>query len=211
MAQFTEITGSTPKLATQYLQLADFNIEQAMQLYFENGGAPLTEEPAQPTRRSGYEGPSGVVHIDSDSDDDDRLSHARVPTQPAAVSTLEDDAAMARRLQEEMYRGDNMDDNDGVRAPMARTTETLVGPEPDLDDDMHTNILSQLRARGRGGQSNSIPHHSCCLTELTTFYSSTGYFQSARRRVNMDWRFRGIAPRTTFYGDRWGFGSLVEI
>jgi hypothetical protein len=29
VAQFTEITGSNPSLATQYLQLADFNIEQA--------------------------------------------------------------------------------------------------------------------------------------------------------------------------------------
>ncbi|KAJ5577907.1 uncharacterized protein N7459_006871 [Penicillium hispanicum] len=152
VAQFTEITGSTPGLATQYLQLADFNIEQAMQLYFENGGAPLTEEPTQTPRRSGYEDESGVVHVDSDSDDDNRPPHAQQSTQPNAGLDFEDDAAMARRLQEEMYRGDNMGDDDGVRAPMARTTETLVGPEADLDDDMHTNILSQLRARGRGAR-----------------------------------------------------------
>lgn len=35
MAQFTEITGATPELATQYLQLADFDIQQSMQLFFE--------------------------------------------------------------------------------------------------------------------------------------------------------------------------------
>jgi hypothetical protein len=62
---------------------------------------------------------------------------------------------MARRLQEEMYGGGAGDiggDDEAVRAPMARTTETLVGPDLDFGDeeDMHTNILSQLRARQRG-------------------------------------------------------------
>lgn len=152
VAQFTEITGSTPELATQYLSLADFQIEQAMQLYFENGGAPLTEEPAQPPppRRSNFEDESGVVHIDSDSDD-------AGPGQPPAASYFEDDAAMARRLQEEMYGGGGTQNNeDDVRAPMARTTETLVEPEVDFDGDadMHANILSQLRARQRGGALN---------------------------------------------------------
>lgn len=148
MAQFAEITGSTPELATQYLALADFQIEQAMQLYFENGGAPLTEEPSRPPRNPAFEDTSDVVHIDSDTDDEIRPGQAP-PTQPGGASPFEDDAAMARRLQEEMYGG--ADNEDGVRAPMARTTETLVGPEPDLDDDMHANILGQLRARQRGG------------------------------------------------------------
>lgn len=150
VAQFTEITGSTPELATQYLSLADFQIEQAMQLYFENGGAPLTEEPARPSRPTNFEDESGVVHIDSD-DDDVQPAQAR-PTQPAGGGTFEDDAAMARRLQEEMYgeRGAGVEDE--VRAPMARTTETLVGPEADFDDDMHSHILGQLRARQRGGE-----------------------------------------------------------
>ena len=95
VAQFTEITGATSELATQYLQLADFDIEQSMQLYFENGGAPLTEEPAQPPRRTHFEDEAGVVHLDSDTDDDNAPARA--------ASTFEDDAAMARRLQEEMY------------------------------------------------------------------------------------------------------------
>jgi hypothetical protein len=170
VAQFTEITGSTPELATQYLQLADFNIEQAMQLYFENGGAPLTEEPTtQPpapppaSRRSGYEDESGVVHVDSDSDDElGSATRAHPPAVPGAGSTVDDDAAMARRLQEEMYGSapDGGGDEDGVRAPMARTTETLVGPDLGFDDDdMHANILSQLRARQRGGSSLAFLRH----------------------------------------------------
>lgn len=152
VAQFTEITGSTPELATQYLQLADFQIEQAMQLYFENGGAPLTEEPSQPPRHTHFEDESGVVQIDSDSDDNVRSGQAQ-PTQPLGGSPFDDDAAIARRLQEEMYGAGSADNEDGVRAPMARTTETLVGPEPDFDDDdTHSHILSQVRARQRGGK-----------------------------------------------------------
>lgn len=156
VAQFTEITGSSPELAIQYLHLADYNIEQAMQLYFENGGAPLTDEPipstsdapgARPTA-----GDSGAVHVGSD--DEVTVDEARSTPrhQGPQSSTYEDDEAMARRLQEEMYGGGGGGgaavEDDGVRAPMARTTETLVGPDADFDDgDMHTSILGQLRAR----------------------------------------------------------------
>ncbi|KAJ5335988.1 hypothetical protein MYU51_020123 [Penicillium brevicompactum] len=145
VAQFTEITGSTPELATQYLQITDFNIEQGMQLFFENGGAPLTSESSQ-HHGSGTAGNAEVVNIDSDTDDD--------TPQRSAAPAFNDDEAMARRLQEEMYGGP--DNEDEVRAPMARTTETLVGPGADYDDDgddMHTNILSQLRARQRAGRA----------------------------------------------------------
>ncbi|KAL1968501.1 hypothetical protein VTN77DRAFT_1711 [Rasamsonia byssochlamydoides] len=154
VAQFTEITGSTPELAAQYLELADFNIEQAMQLYFENGGANLAEQPSHPppassrpqraSRTTGYEDEAGVVHLDSDDDDvivDETRSSA--PPRNPPGSTYEDDAAMARRLQEELYAG--ADSSDGVRAPIARTTETLV--EGYDDSDMQSAILNQIRAR----------------------------------------------------------------
>lgn len=150
LAQFTEITGSSPELATQYLQLTDFNIEQAMQLYFENGGAPLTEDPlppssGQPTTHGGH-----GVSTAHDSDDEVTIDETRSTprNQPPQGLAADDDEAMARRLQEEMYSTREEDTSDGVRAPMARTTETLVGPEPEFDDgDMHANILDQLRAR----------------------------------------------------------------
>ncbi|KAI9042271.1 DNA-protein crosslink repair co-factor UBX5 [Aspergillus affinis] len=158
VAQFTEITGSSPQLATQYLQLTDFNIEQAMQLYFENGGAPLTEEPLPSTsaphaapHAAGREHESGIVNVDSDDDVTVDEARSAPPNQLPHASTFDDDAAMARRLQEEMYGGE--DNSDGVRAPMARTTETLVGPEAEMDDgDMHASILGQLRASQRGNR-----------------------------------------------------------
>ncbi|KAL4788224.1 hypothetical protein BJX76DRAFT_316700 [Aspergillus varians] len=157
VAQFSEITGSTPELAIQYLQLTDFNIEQAMQLYFENDGAPLTRDPIPSTStpntasRPGYEDASGVVHIDSDDDE----AQPAPQGQPLDTSAFENDAAMARRLQEEIYGGDNAAEDD-VRAPMARTTETLVGPEADFGGDMHENILGQIRARQRRGNRPGI-------------------------------------------------------
>ena len=77
-----------------YLQLTDFNIEQAMQLYFENGGAPLTDDPVPSTsgsRQAGYEDESGVVHVDSDDDvtvDESRSAHR---SQPAQGSNFEEE------------------------------------------------------------------------------------------------------------------------
>ncbi|KAL2858731.1 putative UBX domain protein [Aspergillus pseudodeflectus] len=161
VAQFSEFTGSTPEIAAQYLQLTEFNIEQAMQLYFENDGAPLAREnnaststPSANPHRAGYEDESGVVHLDSDDDEED--NGVRLPPREPSVdrSIFEDDAAMARRLQEEMYGAQDMTEE--VRAPMARTTETLVGPEADFGEGMHDSILGQIRARQRRGNRPGI-------------------------------------------------------
>ena len=62
---------------------------------------------------------------------------------------------MARRLQEELYAGGDIGGGpagDGVRAPIRRTTETLVGPGAygmSDDDDMRAAVLEQMRARQR--------------------------------------------------------------
>ncbi|KAI5299629.1 DNA-directed RNA polymerase II core subunit, partial [Ascosphaera pollenicola] len=153
ISQFTEICGCSTRIAKQYLQLADDNIEQATMLFFENGGVDMnpTESTATATapasasradtsasatragrgatgRRGAYrEDSSGVVDLASDEDEDDVFE--------VDNPHYESDEAMARRLQEEMYgagrsgAGAGAGDADDVRAPMARTTETLVGPD----------------------------------------------------------------------------------
>lgn len=193
VAQFTEITGSAPQLAAQYLQLTDYNIQTAMQLFFENGGAEIgpaaSETPASAapppipppsTRPPGYEDEAGVVHIDSDdaaSDSNEPVGAGYNAGRSASASRdrsgagdgspgpYEDDAALARRLQEEMYSGEGNNqggtplDEDGVRAPMARTTETLVGPGSasfDDDDGMHAAVMRQLQAREHARQQRSL-------------------------------------------------------
>lgn len=148
VSQFQEITGSTADLATQYLQIADFDIQQAMQLYFENGGAELG--PTQQPTSTAASRPSNRDKnaIDIDSDDEDIMideSRSSAPSRQPAESTFEDDAAMARRLQEEMYAGGA----DDVRAPIARTTETLVGPGAEGYGDFDPMAQYRMRQAGR--------------------------------------------------------------
>ncbi|KAH8698288.1 putative UBX domain protein [Talaromyces proteolyticus] len=144
IAQFTEVTGSTPELATQYLEIADFNIEQAMQLYFENGGAEIQpSRQTEPTHRNNLG--SDVIHH-ADADDDVLVDEARssAPSRQPDLN-FEDDAAIARRLQEELYAAGG-DSSDGVRAPIARTTETLVGPGAEDFGELDP-VLNRLRMR----------------------------------------------------------------
>ncbi|KAK6364658.1 hypothetical protein, variant [Exophiala oligosperma] len=137
IASVITVTGSTPEIAAQYVQLADGDPNQAVQLFFENGGADLgvAFQQPQPSTTSHSTGDAqNPINLDADeniSDDNDpeitgfRKSpvHA-APSRP--MNDFEDDEAMARRLQEEMYGGNGIEHN--VRAPIARQVETLVGP-----------------------------------------------------------------------------------
>ncbi|KAL8836372.1 MAG: hypothetical protein Q9170_002945 [Blastenia crenularia] len=139
---------------------------------------PSTRPPASRRDRRDSD---GIVHIDSDSDSDPvgyvnqntsgsggrhAASSARIGSglhTPAAstpptyqvTSRVDDDEAFARQLQQEMYGEAGMDtanDPEGVRAPIARTTETLVGPDSfDSNDpeEMNAAVLQQIRARQR--------------------------------------------------------------
>ena len=69
----------------------------------------------------------------------------------AAYGSYEDDETVSRSMQEELHVGGDMADNydpQDVRAPLARTTETLVGPGLEWTaKDMHEAIFQQMRAR----------------------------------------------------------------
>lgn len=114
----------------------------------------------------GRQDASGVIHIDSDDDDDEDMefiddesdgeanSGRAAAVQAAAMAQEEEDAAMAKRLQEELYSGPGAGagasgTGDDVRAPIARTTETLVAPDPSWggQDDMAAGFLEQMRQR----------------------------------------------------------------
>ena len=72
-------------------------------------------------------------------------------TPPGPLMDTEDDEAIARRMQEELYAG--VDEAGGVRAPIARTRETLVGPDAnwddDVDDETRAAVQAQMAARQR--------------------------------------------------------------
>ena len=141
IAQFTSITDETPERAAQYLRLTENNVEQALQLYYDPGGAELVNAlPPESTHESARtnDPPPSINPTTGDED-------------------VEDDEAMARRLQNEMYgstgggpKQDTIDPETGVRAPMARTAETLAGPGADWQndpDEMRAAIAEQMMMR----------------------------------------------------------------
>lgn len=121
IAQMVAFTDTTPDRAQQYLQVTDGDVEQAVSLFFESGGGDLggttTTSAAAPAVASG----SGAAE-DPISIDEDEMADVR---QPRSTGGAEDDEAMARRLQEEMYGATGQEED--IRAPIARQTETLVG------------------------------------------------------------------------------------
>jgi hypothetical protein len=193
IAQFVAVCGVTPEVAQVYMALAPGDFERAVGLYFENPdlaatAASGTAPPVPQTRPNvGREDASGVIHLDSDDDDDEMYlgnddddnnsNDGRVAAaHAAAIAQEEEDAAMAKRLQEELYRenhgsgsGDAMNPED-VRAPIARTTETLIAPDPswgggapasmddffsDLAGRPPTHASGPLRTRRGGGAARS--------------------------------------------------------
>ncbi|KAM5347817.1 hypothetical protein ACJ41O_007641 [Fusarium nematophilum] len=118
--------------------------------------------PAPATGNIGRQDSDGIIHIDSDDDEDMQFdedtdreedNERAVAAQAAALAQEEEDMAMAKRLQEELYQenhGSGSGGADDVRAPIARTTETLVAPGwggGDHDDGMEAALLEQLRRR----------------------------------------------------------------
>jgi UBX domain-containing protein 7 len=172
IAQFSGITAATTSQAEQYLSLTEGNLEQAIQLYFEDPSlatgtpsapaaaataSPLqpVAAPSRPKRKTYTEDDDGVVHVDSDESEDFDMGEASEPP----IADTDADAEMARRLQEEMYSGGGNVDADVVRAPMARTTETLIGPGFD-DDDISHMVQQQLLERRR--RTNPREFWPCC-------------------------------------------------
>ncbi|KAL6709749.1 UBX domain protein Ubx2 [Coniothyrium glycines] len=182
---FVSITSCDPDKAAQYLRLTDGNLEQAIQLFFDSpnldfGPATASQAPAS-NAASARQNP---INIDSDDDMDeyDPATHTSTPPTRPPPDT-EDDEAMARRLQEEMYGGGGPAGSvpEEVRAPMQRTTETLVGPDAnwgpaDADDDLDAMVQEQL-ARRRAGRAGIFNQR----TTQTNVWDHTAD-SSARRR-----------------------------
>jgi len=171
---FMAFTGASADVARRYLGLTENNSEQAIQLFFDSPELasgldqhtqpsappiPTSTRPQVPTTSTGRGSSKNAVEIDSDDDEnmdvDDDNEEDKVTSRAAAAAQAadyEDDEAIARRMQEELYAGGDAAggyDADGVRAPIGRRTETLVGG-PDGDwppEDMHAAVLQQMRAR----------------------------------------------------------------
>lgn len=179
---FIDITGASVDVARGFIQITGGDYQRAIELFFESpdlvgagvsNNPPTTSTsgpPAPPRVNIGREDASGVIHIPSDDEDEDDADmqfnddafdadeDERVAAaQAAAFAQEEEDAAMAKRLQEELYQesGPAGGDVGDVRAPIARTTETLVAPNPSWGEEESSAILEQLRRRRQmPGKSN---------------------------------------------------------
>jgi UBX domain-containing protein 7 len=188
---FMAFTGAGADVARRYLGLTENNSEQAIQLFFDSpelaSGLDQQPEPSAPpiptsTRpqteatSAGRATPKGAIEITSDDDDevmdfdeddnDEEASDRAAAAAAAQAADLEDDEAIARRMQEELYAGGDASggfDADGVRAPIGRRTETLVGgPDGDWPPaDMHAAVLQQMRNR----QSRGMPRSQSNLAQ----------------------------------------------
>ncbi|KAF8463264.1 hypothetical protein BDZ91DRAFT_731872, partial [Kalaharituber pfeilii] len=181
ITSFISITGTTTKNAEGYLLVSDGNLEQAIQLFFDTGGANMSEQATsrnprastgnRPTQRS-----IGITRNELDDDtnmlqdeeDQDFLAAVEASRQSASPATgttgrgaantaslYDEDEAMARRLQEEIYADAGNVESGGVRAPIAKTTEVLVGPEDDYIEQMSSR--ARRRNVGRPGIFNQRP------------------------------------------------------
>ncbi|RVX73858.1 hypothetical protein B0A52_02748 [Exophiala mesophila] len=166
IATLISVAGATPELAAQYAQLADGDANQAVQLWFENGGVDLsggniTSQPPPQTTSNQAGGPSHPIALDDDDDsagdaNDPVITGVNTSTRPnepphsSAPVDFEDDEAMARRLQEEMY-GEGATQE--PRAPIARQAETLVGPGSDPFSMRGMGYEDAVQERLRGFQT----------------------------------------------------------
>ncbi|KNG49221.1 arm repeat-containing protein [Stemphylium lycopersici] len=163
---FCSITSCDPDKATQYLRLTDGNFEQAIQLFFDAPG--LDFAPSQPSQPAPAASAQNPIHVDSDDDMDFDAAPQGTTPPVRAQPGVEDDEAMARRLQEEMYGGSGPGGagaEDEVRAPMQRTTETLVGPgsnwgPADDEEDIDAMVQEQLARRRTAGRAGIFNQHT---------------------------------------------------
>ncbi|KAI1176976.1 hypothetical protein F4777DRAFT_231438 [Nemania sp. FL0916] len=169
--QFMMVTGvNSEDIARGYLQISGGDPSTAIQTFFEHPelqssfeaahAAPAASSNqqgfssrAQAARPTGREDSREVVYIDSDDDDvpmaDDDDNNQDVAAIARGIQE-DEDAAMARRLQEELSGSGTGPGAEGVRAPIAQTTETLAGPDmpwSPLDEDRDAAVLEQIRAR----------------------------------------------------------------
>jgi len=199
IAKVVMVTNTTPEKAAQYLTLADGDPDQAVTLFFENGGqdlvggpsssAPTASQPTASSRAPGSGDAQNPINVDDEDMldiDNPQITHSqRVGAQqPQHQSSLyEDDAAMARRLQEEMYGESGAGDMNGeepIRAPLARQSETLLGPGAEMGGysaaEIPGAVERQMQAMQRRRFGGKYTHGlGICLTLTFSIQHDQGY------------------------------------
>jgi len=143
-------------------------------------------------------------------------------------ANVDDDEAMARRLQEEFYgvagRGGGSGngssevlDEHGYRAPIRRTTETLVGPgsfDPSNAEEMRAAVMEQMRARRQPSRHRGKSlYNRDILGYATDSHRPTWYLQPSYCALNMERRKRAprFSSRSTCSSYRRGVGNFFKV
>ena len=175
--QFVSFTAASEPVARGFLEMSGGDVMQAVQLFYEHPDlqSSLDAAPSLPAScppAAAAAGGSGTsqnrpITVDSDSDtginvagseDSNAGDHDEHPEIVAIRRAQEEeDARLAREMQEDLYK-QSPADGQGVRAPIARTTETLVAPSysgsshmayGDGDDEEVDRRMAEMERRRR--------------------------------------------------------------
>ncbi|RKF64115.1 UBX domain-containing protein 5 [Erysiphe neolycopersici] len=196
---FKSFTGQRDEVAQRYLGLTENVAEHAIQLFYDSpdlalgleqpslntssGNTNLSQTQIEPERKKSY---VNLVNIDEDDDDDVIISDVRkkVTSKENAVD-VEDDESIARRIQAEIYDGiaaSTSYDMDGVRAPMERRKEVLVGGGDEDWQGANSHASNLYRGRAgllsRSGVFNQSPAPSIWESGLDSTSLRQGAFSS---------------------------------
>jgi len=168
--------------------VSEYDLERAIGLYFETGGADLSGPPPagpppEPPQPALHQTPPAGPIIIEDEDEEDLFPSGRGP--PAAQNTVDEDEALARQLMQEEIEQQEVhgeSSGDGVRSPIASRSDILV--HPDTDYDTHQYGYGSRRP-GRG-----IPPVRLAACEMLTFRA---------HRIPCTWN---LQSRETIYMER---------
>ena len=122
VAQFCAITAADADTAERYLAVADQDLETAVTLFLEGGGASIASQENAVTSQQQRTSRDSSTHDSASAGPRGDSNY-----NSASVTDEEDDAALSRRLQQEEYNSSN-GGSDDVREAIRPVTETLVHP-----------------------------------------------------------------------------------
>ena len=185
--QFVSFTAASDPVARGFLEMSGGDVMQAVQLFYEHpdlqssldaaSSLPVSCPQTAAAAGGSETSQNRPITVDSDSDRDidvagsddlnagDHDHHSEIVAIRRAQE--EEDARLAREMQEDLYKQSSAD-GQGVRAPIARTTETLVAPSyggsshvayGDDDEEIDRRMAEMERRRRQLEQlQRELPH-----------------------------------------------------
>jgi UBX domain-containing protein 7 len=138
------------------MQVSDYNLERAIELYFETGGADLSGRAA-----ASDSPPPLVSRTPSPPNRDVQNPREDIGGSETPTPNIDEDEALARRLMQEdvdqsVPTAENNLDNSGVRSPIAARNDVLVHPDMDYDAYRYPSRRRGIRISNMDGNIRCI-------------------------------------------------------